>query len=188
MNARIGERNSRSGSVRPSSRHRLVWLSVAIVVACSGAGVLRLCRAAEPVPAGPAYSVSPMCPPCGQFPGCVPWQYGGPGEYVEHPRTAHVMVYRLRVDDQLRCVFRLTRTESSRPYELNVGDEISVDSFTDVNLNRPSVVVQPDGTVSLRLLGQVKAAHRTIEQLRRIWIGPIRSFTRARPSPSRRFE
>ena len=81
-------------------------------------------------------------------------------------RLAHVPVYRLRVDDKLRCVYRLTRKETNRPYLLNVGDEVSVESFTDPALNRPSLIVQPDGTITLRLLGQVKAGHLTMVQLR----------------------
>ena len=73
--------------------------------------------------------------------------------------------YRLRVDDQLEFVYRLTREESTRPYELNVGDEIRVESFSDEKLNG-NLIVQPDGTITLRLLGQVRATHRTVTQLR----------------------
>ena len=73
--------------------------------------------------------------------------------------------YRLRVDDQLEFVYRLTREESTRPYELNVGDEIRVESFSDEKLSG-NLIVQPDGTITLRLLGQVRATHRTVTQLR----------------------
>lgn len=93
------------------------------------------------------------------------WQAYAQGEYVGHAREAHVPEYRLRVDDELEFVYRLTREESSRPYELNVGDIIQVESFTDPNLNR-ELVVQPDGTITLRLLGQMKATRRTVTQLR----------------------
>ncbi len=54
---------------------------------------------------------------------------------------------------------------SSRTYKLNVGDEIRVESFTDPQLDR-ELLIQPDGTIALRLLGQVKATGRTITQLR----------------------
>jgi len=47
---------------------------------------------------------------------CVDWQAYAQGEYIGHARTAHVHAYRLRVDDQIAFVFRLTREESSRPY------------------------------------------------------------------------
>ena len=96
---------------------------------------------------------------------CPPWEPGCFGEYVNRARLAHVQVYRLRVDDTLRCVFRVTRNESTRPYELNVGDEIQIESLADASLNR-SLIIQPDGTVTLRLLGQVKASHHTVTGLR----------------------
>ena len=73
--------------------------------------------------------------------------------------------YRLRVDDQISFLFRLTREETDKPYLINVGDEFQVESFTDANLNR-NLLVQPDGTVTLRLLGQVKATKLTVAKLR----------------------
>lgn len=97
--------------------------------------------------------------------GPVPWQAFGQGEYVGHARTSHVPEYRLRVDDQLEFVYRLTREETERAYELNVGDQIGIESVADADLDR-ELIVQPDGTVTLKLLGQVRAAGRTVEQLR----------------------
>lgn len=96
---------------------------------------------------------------------CTEWQAGGPGQYADPARVAHVPVYRIRVDDTLRCVYRITRNETTRPYRLNVGDEVLVESFSDAALNR-SLIIQPDGTITLRLLGQVRAAHLTVPQLR----------------------
>ncbi|MDZ4817374.1 MAG: polysaccharide biosynthesis/export family protein [Planctomycetota bacterium] len=90
----------------------------------------------------------------------------GAGEYVGNARLAHVMTYRLRVDDQLECLYRLTREETAEPYQINVGDEVQVESFTDPNLNR-NLIVQPDGTITLRLLGQVKATRHTVQELRK---------------------
>lgn len=95
----------------------------------------------------------------------MPWMPGDQGEYVEHARTAHIAVYRIRVDDTLRCFYRLTRNQTTKPYQLNVGDEVSVESFADASLNRPTLTIQPDGTITLRLLGQVQAAHLTVPQL-----------------------
>jgi polysaccharide export outer membrane protein len=89
----------------------------------------------------------------------------GPGEYVGHSRFAHVPAYRLRVDDQLECLYRLTREETSEPYRINVGDELQVESAADDKLNKP-LIVQPDGTITLRLLGQVKATGATVPELR----------------------
>ena len=120
-----------------------------------------------------------FCPtPCGAGPGAqgpkpcgweasrlINWQNYAQGEYCGPARTAHVDEYRLRVDDELDLVYRLTREEQPNPYQLNVGDEIQVESATDPDLDR-NLLIQPDGTITLRLLGQVKATGRTIPQLR----------------------
>ena len=95
----------------------------------------------------------------------IAWQAYAQGEYVGHERLAHVPEYRLRVDDQLDMIYRLTREETPTPYQLNVGDEIRVESFTDEALTR-ELMIQPDGTITLRLLGQVRATGRTVVQLR----------------------
>lgn len=95
----------------------------------------------------------------------IAWQQYAQGEYVGHARTAHVPEYRLRVDDQLDMTYRLTRDETSTPYRLNVGDEVQVESFTDGEINR-NLLIQPDGTITLRLLGQVHATGLTVTQLR----------------------
>lgn len=110
------------------------------------------------------------CYPAGGEPGWgaarpLDWQPYMQGEYVGRARTAHVPEYRLRVDDVLEFVFRLTREETTKPYQLNVGDEIRVESFTDASLNR-DLLIQPDGTITLRLAGQVKATRQTVTQLR----------------------
>jgi polysaccharide export outer membrane protein len=151
-------------------------------------GGIELCQAVAPAPAeqvigrqvmpnypgpGPGFGPCDGCPECAQmgaygpYPPCVPWQPGDWGEYVAHPRLAHVPVYRLRVDDQIRCVYRVTRNETTKPYELNVGDEVQIESFTDPNLNR-TVIIQPDGSITMRLLGQVKAGHLTVVRLNEI--------------------
>ncbi len=95
----------------------------------------------------------------------IQWQAYAQGEYVGHARLAHVPDYRLRVDDQIEMTYRLTREETATPYRLNVGDEVQVESFTDHEINR-DLLIQPDGTITLRLLGQVHATGRTVPQLR----------------------
>jgi polysaccharide biosynthesis/export protein len=105
------------------------------------------------------------CPPKWNDWQPIPWQVFAHGEYVGPARTQHVPEYRLRVDDQLDFIYRLTRNETSEPYQLNVGDQIRVESLTDANLDR-DLVIQPDGSITLRLLGQVRAARRTVEELR----------------------
>jgi polysaccharide biosynthesis/export protein len=97
--------------------------------------------------------------------GPIPWQAFGQGEYVGPARLPHVPEYRIRVDDLIEFVYRLKRDELNRPYLLDVGDEIQLDSVIDEKLNR-RVIVQPDGTVDLLLLGPVKVAHKTIDQIR----------------------
>jgi polysaccharide biosynthesis/export protein len=93
------------------------------------------------------------------------WQPYAQGEYTGHERIPHVPCYRLRFDDVLELVFRMTRNQTNRPYTLNVGDEIRLESSADPTLDR-NLLVQPDGTVTLRLLGQVKATRHTVPQLR----------------------
>lgn len=130
----------------------------------------QLCQALSPAaPVGPRYidCIDGQCRPTPYGVGhTMPWQLYAQGEYVGHGRTAHVPEYRLRVDDVLECIYRLTRAQSSKIYRLNIGDQIRVESFSDPNLNRDLLVVQPDGMITLRLLGEVAAAGKGIEQLR----------------------
>jgi len=53
----------------------------------------------------------------------------------------------------------------NRPYLLDVGDEIQIDSLIDEKLNR-RITVQPDGTVDLLLLGPVRVIRRTVDEVR----------------------
>jgi polysaccharide export outer membrane protein len=109
----------------------------------------------------------------------VDWQSYAQGEYVGHARSPHVPEYHIRVDDQIAFVFRLTREETAAPYELQVGDKIRVESLTgDSSPNGGDrdaasgdrilreLEVQPDGTITLPLLGQVRAARMTVDGLR----------------------
>ena len=139
----------------------------------------KLCQALGPAAPHPIWGVDSTAG-CGRGEvtwderGCVDWQAFGQGEYVGHARSSHVPDYRIRVDDQIAFVFRLTREISATPYELQVGDQIRVESLTGdtgvgegaVDNIRRELVVQPDGTISLPLLGQVRAANMTIDGLR----------------------
>jgi len=127
---------------------------------------------APPPASGSGYRCGVPCPDCdGLRRGgwdrarLIAWERYAQGEYVGAARAAHVNEYRLRVDDELQIVYRLTREETSRPYRLNVGDEIRVESAVDPKIER-TVIVQPDGTVTLLFLGQVKATGHTVDQLR----------------------
>lgn len=112
--------------------------------------------------------------------GPVDWQRYAQGEYVGHARAAHVPEYRLRVDDNLSMRYLRSREVLSRPYQLEVGDRVRVESLTagsspTANDSTPAgssqddlsreVVVQPDGMVTLPLVGRVPAAGRQIVAL-----------------------
>ena len=148
---------------------------------------VRLCQALGPAAPHAIWGVDSLAGRgCGEVGwdarGCIPWQEYAQGEYVGHARTQHVPEYRLREGDLLAVYYRRTREELSRPYELEVGDRIRVESLTagrgpavvpggteapaaDDNISR-ELVVQPDGTITLPLLGQVRATRRTIPSLR----------------------
>lgn len=133
------------------------------------ASAVQFCQALRPLAPCPEASSAAVCAPCGpcgwEDARAATWQMYAQGEYVAHYRAPHVAQYRLRVDDQLDMVYRVTRQEQTTPYRLNVGDEVRVESFTDEALNR-DLILQPDGTITLRLLGQVHATGRTVAQLR----------------------
>ncbi|MEO2045697.1 MAG: polysaccharide biosynthesis/export family protein [Pirellulales bacterium] len=141
---------------------------------------VHLCQALGPAAPHPIWGVDSMAGGgCGEVGwearGCVNWQAYAQGEYVGHERIAHVPEYRVRVGDLLAFLYRLTREETGQPYELEVGDQIRVESLTGdqgagsggaANDNiRRDLIVQPDGTISLPLLGQVRATRRTVPSL-----------------------
>jgi polysaccharide export outer membrane protein len=144
-----------------------------------------------PMPCPPmACPVNPICPRLGvQCPGCpqcgctsatwydedwIPWEAFAQGEYIGPPRLPHVPEYRLRVDDTIQFVYRLTRKQSDSPYRIEVADELeinvyTIDAMTGDYAELPQehlVLVQPDGAITVGGLGQVPAAGRTIEELR----------------------
>ena len=115
--------------------------------------------------------------------GMIPWQEFAQGEYVGHARTPHVLEYRLREGDAIAIYYLRTREEFSRPYELQVGDRIRVESLTagsDATAAPAAggappmtsddiareLVIQPDGTITLPLVGQIRATRRSVQSLR----------------------
>jgi polysaccharide biosynthesis/export protein len=187
-------------------RHSSLWLvaaTCAILAACcartsgedqlpigrplthSDAG-LQLCQSLGPAAPHPIWGVDSAAGCAGgevgwDARGIIPWQQFAQGEYIGHARTPHVVEYRLREGDVVAVYYRRTREEIPRPYELQVGDRIRVESLTAGNaVGAPRVgdapaaddailrdlVVQPDGTITLPLLGQVRATRRTITALR----------------------
>jgi len=118
----------------------------------------------------PAIDCVSSCPP-----GCeatwnalrseTAFQEWAQGEYVGRARLPHVPVYRLRVDDAMEFVFRVDRDRLHDGYKLNVGDQVSIESATDPALAR-TVVVLPDGTITLPHLGAVDATQVSVADLR----------------------
>ncbi len=96
----------------------------------------------------------------------IPWEAFAQGEYIGPARLAHVPEYRLRVDDELDFVYIFSVRPSARPYRLNVRDRVKVESLVAPDVVDREVLIQPDGTVTLRLLGQVPAAGLTIQEFR----------------------
>jgi len=95
----------------------------------------------------------------------VPWEMFAYGEYIGPHRTPHVPEYRVRVNDSLEFVYYQTRKRTANAYRLYVGDTIRISSATDETINQPSLIVLSDGTVSLPLVGQVRAAGKTVAEL-----------------------
>src|SRR5262245_14804072 len=96
--------------------------------------------------------------------GPITWQAFAQGEYIGPARQPHVPEYRLRVDDEVEFVYRLSREAQSHNYELEVGDVIRVESHIDAALTR-EVTVQPDGTVDLLYLSPVRVVRRPVEEI-----------------------
>ncbi|MEM8910762.1 MAG: polysaccharide biosynthesis/export family protein [Planctomycetota bacterium] len=96
----------------------------------------------------------------------------GPGGYAGPARLQHLARYHLRPGDELQFVYLVTRRQNVGQYRLMPGDTVAIESIADGDLSRGSLVnglaVQPDGTITVRLLGQVQAAGLTIQGLREV--------------------
>jgi polysaccharide export outer membrane protein len=101
---------------------------------------------------------------------CIPWALFGPGEYVGPARPAHVETFYLRVNDFLTLTFIASRKKSAEHYRIGVGDELQIEWLqgagnTETPLDR-KLLVQPDGTVTLPMIGEVMAAGKTVNDFR----------------------
>ena len=100
----------------------------------------------------------------------IPWENYSYGEYIGPPRTPHIPAYRLRVNDRVEFVFQVTRDHFGQDYVLSAGDTIRVTSPADERLNEATrldgVTIMPDGNVALDLIGNIRAAGKTVAQLR----------------------
>ncbi len=92
------------------------------------------------------------------------------GGYAGPARLAHLGEYHLRPGDRLEVIYLLTRRQTGGAYRLEVGDEVLIESLTETDLNRGTLEkglrIQPDGTITARLIGQVHAAGLTVDALR----------------------
>lgn len=96
----------------------------------------------------------------------------GPGGYAGPARLAHLSEYRLRPGDQLQVIYLITRRQKEGAYRLTPGDQVMIESIADPDLTRGTLenglTIQPDGTITVRLLGEVHAAGLTVAQLREV--------------------
>ena len=101
-----------------------------------------------------------------------PFQPLAHGEFMGPIRLPSTMDYRLRVGDQLSFVFIDSPSQLAGTYRLMVGDEVAIESATDDKIRKGDLqqgrglVIQPDGKLTVALLGEVEAAGLTIPQLR----------------------
>ncbi len=95
----------------------------------------------------------------------VPWENFAFGEYIGPHRTPHLPVYLIRVGDQISFNYLLSRTRSSEPYRIGVADILQITSGGDPSINRESLQVLSDGSISLPLIGPVDAEGLTVTQL-----------------------
>ena len=100
----------------------------------------------------------------------MPFDAYGPGGYAGPSRLAHLGQYRLRPGDQIQVVYLITRRQRSGEYRLTPGDQVLIESLVEPDLTRGTLdsglQVQPDGTITVRLLGQIQAAGLTVSALR----------------------
>lgn len=98
--------------------------------------------------------------------GPIPWSIFGPGEYVGPPRAEHVPTYYLRVNDQLDVIYMRSRQKMAESYRIGIGDRMLLESMNeDDDLDR-ELEVQPDGTVSVPLLGEIQVSGKTLKELK----------------------
>lgn len=66
----------------------------------------------------------------------------------------------------LACAWS-ARAGSMNDFTLGAGDVLEVSVWGDESLTRPNVIIRPDGKISFPLVGDLQAAGKTVEQLRK---------------------
>jgi len=104
----------------------------------------------------------------------------GPGGYAGPARLQHLARYHIRPGDQIQVVYLVTRRQANGQYRLMPGDQVSIESIADADLNRGTLqdglLIQPDGSITVRLLGQVQAAGLTVQGLRSLLEREYKAF------------
>lgn len=91
--------------------------------------------------------------------------FSGSVDRYEEARTPPLSEYRIRIDDRIQFLFRTTKETAGTPYHLSPGDRLRISSATVPRLNR-QFAVEPDGMVTVPMLGRFRAAGQTINALR----------------------
>ena len=96
------------------------------------------------------------------------------GEWIGPVRLPSNYKYRIRVGDQLRFTYLLSRAINSSSFPLRVGDELEISSVSDPLVRIGDLqqgrgnIIQPDGKLYLRMIDPVPAAGLTIKQLEKV--------------------
>lgn len=86
-----------------------------------------------------------------------------------------------RADFQLAEATKEPITETNRDYILQIGDIIDIKFYYDPKLNE-TVIIRPDGKISLQLVGEIAAAEQTPSELNKVIISRYAKFLK-NPEP-----
>jgi polysaccharide biosynthesis/export protein len=89
------------------------------------------------------------------------------GEYIGPVRLPSLLEYRVRVNDEILITYFPNRQLVMQEYKLTPGDELNINSVTDDSIRREKVQIQPDGNIVVPMVGSVRAAGKTVSQLRK---------------------
>ncbi len=95
----------------------------------------------------------------------IPFELLGPGEFLGPIRLPFESNYRVRLGDQLEMTYSIVNRGVQQEYQLQIGDEIEIQSanFTEIDKQRRNVL--PDGFISANAIGRVRAAGRTVDEI-----------------------
>jgi polysaccharide export outer membrane protein len=147
-----------SDSRMPASVGSRRGLAVGLVAILVGSAA-----AEAQTPEGVAYTSSHRNAATAEF---LPERFISDGsELYEGARIPPLGEYRVRIDDTIQLLLRTARETEGRPYLLTPGDQLRLSSVTVPRLNL-QFSIEPDGMITVPILGRIRAAGRTIEGLR----------------------